>query len=81
MAKFREPKEDDQDKIDLCFKLISDAVKSNPEIEGAIWVSACFSSIVQSFIDNGLSYEDYWYEMKSAMAHYKEWFDEANKHP
>lgn len=81
MAKFREPKEDDQHKIDLCFKLISEAVKSNPEIEGAIWVSACFSSIVQSFIDNGLSYEDYLHEMKSAMAHYKEWFDEANKHP
>lgn len=81
MAKFREPKEDDQHKIDLCFNLIVDAVKSHPEIEGAIWVSACFSSIVQSFIDNGLSYEEYVSVMTNSIMYYKGWFDEANKHP
>lgn len=76
MTKFREPKEDDQAQIDMCFNMIKSTAISNPEIEGAIWVSVCFSLIAESFKENGLSYEDYCEEMNNAMRHYKSWFDE-----
>jgi len=81
MTKFREPKEDDQQQVDLFFNIIKNALRFNPEIEGAICVSACFSLIAESFQENGLSYEDYCYEMNNAMKHYKSLFIKESKHP
>lgn len=81
MTKFREPKEGDQDTIEMTFQMTKKMVNANPEIEGAIWVSMCFSLIAASFKTNGFSYEEYCTEMTNAMKHYESWFIEENKHP
>lgn len=73
--KKRKPKKTDQDNVQLAYQMISDLARINPEIEASLWVSACFSAIVDSYRNSGASVEQFCKEMDNVKEHYRKWFD------
>jgi hypothetical protein len=79
--KQRPSKDTDQENAQKAFDMLCDLARINPEIEGSIWISAFYSCIVASFVNTGLTYENFCVDMKGAMEKYKSWFDEdQNEH-
>jgi len=77
--KIRSPKPDDQEMVEEGFNAMKRVLKENPQIEPSLWVSVCLSCIVESYVNSGISYTQFKKEMESAVAHYKEWWEEEEK--
>ncbi len=75
MAEYRQRKETDNENIEKAKRLLLKVVEKNPEIEPALWSSACFSAIAEAFIDNDLTYKHFKTEMENAIKHYKSWWN------
>lgn len=74
--KVRASKPDDQKKADRVFRLLVDLMKKNPDIEPSVWVSGCLGYITQAFISSGMSYEDYFEDIVTALKSYEYWWKE-----
>lgn len=47
-----------------------------PEIEPNFWASACWSVLVDGYIQCGISYEDFCSECENVKNQYKQWFED-----
>lgn len=74
--KCRTPKKEDQEKADKAFLLLKQSAMENDDIDMNQWIGACFSLIVDRFIDAGLDFNQFSQELDEIRKHYKPWFDE-----
>lgn len=74
MAEIRPSKASDQDETERAFELLKECIGNHPEIEGAIWASAIFSLLIDSFVGSGLTYEEFCETWDKAKHFYKDWF-------
>lgn len=74
--RFRKTKITDQSEVTKACKILNDEVDKHPEIEPALWVSACFSLIATCYITNGHSYDNFCSELEGVRKCYKTWWEE-----
>jgi hypothetical protein len=76
-AKPRERKSTDQENAQRAYEILYEAIKSHPEIEGTIWSSACFTLIVDGYLNCEIPFEHFSRDMDAVKQHYKsEWEQE-----
>ena len=74
--KIREPKPNDQEQVQKALDLIKEVANLNPDIEATIWVSACYSCIVSSYINSGITYDEFIRDISNGFKIYKSWWEE-----
>lgn len=71
----REPKETDQDQIEIAFRLLGIYMKNHTEIEPTLWLGAFWGILVHTYSEAGVSYEEFTKEWDKLKTFYKPWFD------
>jgi len=70
-AEKRVPQPDDQKNTEKALRLLCDTVDLNPGIENNIWQGACISLIVNSYIESGLTYQQFCEELDDIKKYFK----------
>ncbi len=71
MAEIRPKKDSDQAEISKAIELIFETVELNPGIENNNWHAACLRIFVNSYADNGVTYEQFCGELERIRDFYK----------
>ena len=74
-SQLRPPKKTDQQFIEKAFQIMYKVMRKHPEFEGSIWVGAIWSTLVQGYIEAGISYDEFCDELKGIKENYKIWWD------
>lgn len=72
----RVPKEDDQKRVDWCYKTLLEEIVKYPEVESALWVGAFWSLIVNRYQESGATYEEFCSECEDAVRFLRGHFDQ-----
>lgn len=76
MSERRDPKETDQINTEYAFQILRKAMQDHPEVEQSLWAGACWSCLVNGYINSGIPYKEFQQEMKSVAAFYKKRWEE-----
>ena len=78
-AESRPPKDSDQDETEKAFLILRKAMLSHPEIEQSLWVGACWSCLVNGYLQSDIPYKDFCIDFDNAKKFYKERWRESKK--
>lgn len=74
MAKIRPGKRSDQDETEKAYQILVSAMQSHPEIEQTIWAGACWTALVNGYLNSDIPYELFCHDFDSAKEHYSKWW-------
>lgn len=75
MAKRRAHKRSDQNNTEKAYQILLKAMQDHPEIEQTLWAGACWTALINGYINSDLSYEEFKEDFDSAKEHYSKWWD------
>ena len=71
MAERRPRKSDDNEETEKAYQILLKAMLDNPQIEPTLWAGAHLSALVTGYINSGITYEEFRYEMGCVQRFYK----------
>lgn len=76
--KFRAEKKDDQLNVEKAINLINELVQLNPGIETNLWISAFMSLTANTYIQNNVSFVDFYNDISGMLAHFQRIWENDN---
>lgn len=76
MVEKRPGKETDQDETEKAYQILIKAMQDHPEIEKTLWAGACWTALVNGYLQCDIPLKQFRSDWKSAMDHYaKLWIE------
>jgi len=74
---YRPPKDSDQDETEKAYLILNKAMLNHPEIETSLWCGACWTALVNGYLNSGFPYKEFCEDFDNAKEFYKERWAEA----
>jgi len=71
----RKPKRSDQKNTEYAYQILIKAMQEHPEIEQTLWAGACWTALVNGYLNSGVSFEEFDVDWRCAYDHYRKWWD------
>lgn len=75
-AKRRRGKKTDQTETEKAYQLLIKTMQDHPEIEKTLWAGACWTALVNGYLNSGIPVKEFIEDFDSAKEHYIKWFEE-----
>ena len=77
-AEPRPSKETDQEETEKAYQILNEAMLQHPEIEPSLWTGACWSALVNGYLNSQVPFKEFCIEFDCAKEFYRDRWEEQD---